>query len=122
MLFCFTEIFAPTVHLTTQSFIMEGDAVILNCNVKSNPKSQISWYKDGIKINVEDTNFFGGEDQCPSSKNGYYFELNSDKKAEFARLIICDIRLPENNGTFICSATNALGNGSSTTAVNVMSK
>lgn len=116
-----SEIFRPVVQLAAPRNVKEGDAVVLQCNVQSNPVSAISWYKDGMAIKVRDRNFFRGADQCPSSKNGYYFKLQNGKRSLF-RLIICDVNFSKNNGTFMCNATNHLGHSASSASLNVLSK
>ena len=116
-----TEIFPPIVHLMAKSPVKEGDVVVLHCNVSSNPTSQIVWYKDGAKIKVKDRNFLRGEEQCPFSKNGYYFQLKNGIK-RFSRLIICDTKLDKNNGTFTCKARNQLGSDTSSANLNILSK
>ena len=95
--------------------------MVLNCVVDSNPASEIVWYKNGTEIKVDDANFFLGASQCRSSKNGYYFLLKKDRKT-FAQMIICDSRLDKNNGTFTCKARNRLGVGSSSSALDILSK
>ena len=117
-----TEIYSPIVQLKTEnSSVEEGNVVVLDCVVDSNPASRIVWYKNGAEIKVDDANFFLGTSQCRSSKNGYYFLLKNGKKT-FSRMIICDSRLDKNNGTFTCKARNRLGVGIASSVLTILSK
>ena len=116
-----TEIFSPIVDLRGQSSVHEGDDVILQCNVKSNPPSQLVWYKDGTEIKVPDRNFFRVAEQCRKAKNGYYFNIKNGQKT-FSHLVICDSKLERNNGTYMCMARNQLGSGKSLLTLNVLGR
>ena len=116
-----TEIFPPVVDLRGQLEANEGDIVMFHCDVKSNPPSQIVWYKDDRELKVEDKNFLRVAEQCQSLKNGYYFKLMNGQKT-FSYLIICEVNLEKNSGTYICKAQNQLGNGSSSATLDIFSK
>jgi len=116
------KIYSPIVQLKTEnSSVEEGNVVVLDCVVDSNPASRIVWYKNGAEIKVDDANFFLGTSQCRSSKNGYYFLLKNGKKT-FSRMIICDSRLDKNNGTFTCKARNRLGVGIASSVLTILKK
>ena len=116
----FAAIFRPVVQLKAGSY-NQGDTVKLHCNVTANPVAQISWYKDGRKIRLEDTTLINDEKQCSSSINGYYFKLKNGHHS-LSDLIICEVDVKKNNGTFSCDATNKLGSTRAADALNVYCK
>lgn len=96
----------------------ESDTVILTCNIKSNPIANVTWYKDGIKI--QRLYLPGGADQCTSFLNGYFFAMSGEKGSS-SQLIICGVNMQKNNGTFACNASNQEGYGISSASLNVLS-
>ena len=83
--------------------------------------AQISWYKDGRKIGMKDTTLINDEKQCSSSINGYYFKLKNGHR-NLSDLIICDVNVKKNNGTYSCVATNKLGSTRAADSLNVYCK
>eukprot|EP00112_Aurelia_sp_Birch-Aquarium-sp1_P005423 Seg1616.4 transcript_id=Seg1616.4/GoldUCD/mRNA.D3Y31 product=Hemicentin-2 protein_id=Seg1616.4/GoldUCD/D3Y31 len=120
LIFTVKAVFRPIVQLKAGSYI-QGQTVKLHCNVTANPVAHISWYKDGRRISVENTTLINDEKQCSSSINGYYFKLKNGHRS-LSDLIICEVDVKKNNGTYSCMATNKLGSTPATDALNIYAK
>uniref|UniRef100_A0A0R3RFL5 Muscle M-line assembly protein unc-89 n=1 Tax=Elaeophora elaphi TaxID=1147741 RepID=A0A0R3RFL5_9BILA len=71
--------------------IQEGEKAELKCTVDGNPKPEITWMKNGVVINIDNTHFFRKEDETGKQT-----------------LIIANIN-KEDFGTYTCVATNSVG-------------
>lgn len=71
--------------------IEEGEKAELQCTVIGNPKPEVTWMRNGVVINIDNTNFFKKDDE-----NGKQ------------TLVIANVN-KEDCGIYTCIATNSIG-------------
>lgn len=82
--------------------ILDGEKLALSCSVNGDPEPQISWTKNGQKIS-------SSEIMELKYKNG------------IASLTINEV-FPEDDGEYICTATNSIGSTETKSKVTIKSK
>ena len=61
----------PNVNISANlTRLKKGQAAELSCNVTGNPSPEISWFRNGEKIQTENT--IGLVEDCKQRKSGFY--------------------------------------------------
>lgn len=83
---------------------LSGTEITINCTVNGLPRPNVTWYKDGILLSVDDYERF-------SVQKNLYGSLLTVKKAE-----------PSDSANYTCNATNLAGTTKKTSEVKVIGK
>lgn len=91
-----------TINLDSNLTIRDGDQLVLTCTVKGDPEPQITWTKNGKTLS-------SSEIMSLKYKNG------------LCTLTINEV-FPEDEGEFVCTATNSIGSVSSQSKITIKRK
>ncbi|XP_052788091.1 hemicentin-1-like [Mya arenaria] len=80
--------------------ILEGDRVVLPCNVEGDPRPRISWYKDESPISLTDYHYYIGEDgsleiySAEAADTGLYRCQASNEAGEIEKVLNVYVQVP----------------------------
>ena len=105
----------PTVSMSPNRTQGEQSTVRLTCHARGHPPPEVTWYKDGEKVDPEPQN----DNACGDLERGVY-----RKKASVGNhtLVICGATNLDHTGKYECRATNSEGEANATSFVTVLGK
>lgn len=112
----------PNVNISANlTRLKKGQAAELSCNVTGNPSPEISWFRNGEKIQTENT--IGLVEDCKQRKSGFY-KIKDEEVEKYgvleSRLVVCSAAHLNHTGSYTCEASNIFGNDKATAYVNIL--
>ena len=112
----------PNVNISANlTRLKKGQAAELSCNVTGNPSPEISWFRNGEKIQTENT--IGLVEDCKQRKSGFY-KIKDEEVEKYgvleSRLVVCSAAHLNHTGSYTCEASNSIGNDMATAYVNIL--
>ena len=111
----------PNVNISANLTRLKGQAAELSCNVTGNPSPEISWFRNGEKIETENT--IGHVKDCQRRKSGFY-KIKDEEVEKYgvleSRLVVCSAAHLNHTGSYTCEASNSIGNDTATAYVNIL--
>lgn len=88
-----------TKNLDSNVTVRDGDQLVLTCTVKGDPEPQVTWTKNGKPLSSSEI-------------------LSLKYKNGVSTLTINEV-FPEDEGVFVCTATNSIGSASSQSTIKI---
>ena len=99
----------------------KGQTAELSCNVTANPKPEITWFRNGKKVERNEI----AQKDCKQLTSGFY-KIKGEEMEKYgpwqSRLVVCSATHLQHTGRYACKANNSMGNDTAIAYLNILGR